>query len=193
MTGIKRLGTLVVASAVAAAGTAAVRASAPRSVQRAPSAVGDTLPWLTMRTPAGNAVSLHDRIHGHPVLIYVVNEAECASCSNLPLEFRILRREAPGVEALLVGSGSSPTSFTPLLERMDLASSALIDESQGLLRALRLSAEPVTVLIDSSGRVLFEDLRSTSKAAQFPMGRVLHDLTAVLARRGDSVWLHDRK
>lgn len=135
-----------------------------------------------MRTPAGEPVNLHDRLRGRAALIYVVNEAECASCSNLPLEFRIIKKETPGVEPLLIGSGASPKAFAAYLDRMDLAASAMIDEPRSLLRALGLSSEPVAILVDSAGRVLFVDLRSTSKAAQFPMGRVLHDLAAVIGQ-----------
>lgn len=182
MVAFKRWIALAVACLLGSAATAAIWSSAPAPARLTQSPLGDTLPWLAMKTPAGEPVNLHDRLRGHAALIYVVNEAECASCSNLPLEFRIIKKETPGVEPMIVGSGGPPKAFVPYLERMNLASAAMIDEPRSLLHALGLSAEPVAILVDSTGRMLFVDLRSNSKAAQFPMGRVLHDLAAIFGQ-----------
>src|SRR5262249_32116127 len=90
--------------------------------------LADTLPWLTLETPDGRSAGLHERLGGKPALIYIVNVAECASCSNLEEEFRILNREFPRIRPLVVGSGSKSDVFRPYLQQMHVLESALIDE-----------------------------------------------------------------
>src|SRR5678816_2588590 len=58
--------------------------------------LGDTLPYVELRTPDGVPISLRQRLGGKPTLLYVFGTRECAGCSNLPLEFEIVRRENPG-------------------------------------------------------------------------------------------------
>src|SRR4051794_33684432 len=170
---------IALGSVLAAGGATVVRAMRPAPMlSRSP--LGDTLPALTLTSPDGRPVSLRERIGHHAALIYVFTSAECTGCTDLPLEFRVVRRELPGVEPLLIGSGGPPSAFAGSLHDWHLESSALIDTDRSLLAALRVSAEPLVILTDSTGRILLVDTRSTSRAAHFPMGEILHGLRTVM-------------
>src|SRR3984893_13566582 len=52
--------------------------------------LGDSLPNVALEHVDGTPVSLRDHIGRRPALIYIFGVAECASCSNLPLEFQIV-------------------------------------------------------------------------------------------------------
>jgi peroxiredoxin len=155
----------------------------PAAPERRPNVLGAQLPNVDVQTTSGTHVKLRDRVGGQPTLLFVTNAAQCASCSNLPLEFEVVRRELPAVRPLLVASGSSIDAFRPLLDRMHLSSDAVVDDHRSLLAALRVTTEPLTLLTDSSGRIVFVDWRSTSEAAQYPIGTVLHDLSGILRAR----------
>lgn len=146
------------------------------------SPLGDRLPAVSVQTPSGAVVALRDRIGNKPALIYVFSAAQCAGCSNLALEFRILREAFPNIQPLLVGSGSSRAEFASYFDAMgaEVKAAAVVDESQALLHAFGLERAPVVVLTDSTGRVVLLDPRSVSQAAQYPMGHILADLRGVL-------------
>jgi peroxiredoxin len=158
---------------------AAARSRGDDSTFRNP--IGDTLPSLILRLPNGQSQSLRERLGHKPALLYIFNKAECLGCSDLALEFRVIRREAPGVEPLLIGSGSSPADFARALSDIHLEGSALIDEHRSLLAALRVKAEPLVLLVNANGRILVVDNRNTSRAALHPMGEILHELKASLS------------
>jgi peroxiredoxin len=177
---------LVALGSVLGTGTVtAVRAMRPTpAASRSP--LGDTLPALTLTTLDGRAVSLRDRVGHRPALIYLFTSAECTGCTDLPLEFRVVRREFPGIEPLLIGSGGPPAAFATSLHDWHLESSALIDANRSILAALRVSSEPLVLLTDSTGRILLVDTRSTSRAAHFPMGEILHGLRAAMTTRSST-------
>jgi hypothetical protein len=152
-------GCLFLGGALALRGSA--RSSDPDLRHRIP--LGDTLPWLVLRTAEDSAVNLHDRLHGRPAIIYIANQAECTSCSNLPLEFAIIRKEWPGIQPLLIATGASAAEFDPYLRQLRMQSDALIDEHSSLLKKLDIESEPVSVLVDSTGRILILDLRAGLK------------------------------
>lgn len=156
----------------------------PSRSERLAMPLADTMPWLDLVTIDGARVNLHDRIRGRPTAVYVVNTEECASCSNLPLEGRIIGKEFPQLQTIVIGSGSSPDAFARYFSQMGLRSSSLVDPGRALIHALGFAAEPLALLIDSSGRIVLVDSRATSKAAQYPLGRVLRDLGYTLARKG---------
>lgn len=170
----------VAALGILALGMVALKRLPARPRLRPHSALADTLPWISLETPDGKAINLHNRLAGHPAIIYVVNEAECASCSNLPLEFRVIRQDEPGITPILIASGSSIKTFSPLISQMGLTASALVDEHRELLHALSIESEPVALVVDSTGRIIYMDLRNTSQAAQYPLPRILHDLNGML-------------
>jgi hypothetical protein len=114
-------------------------------------------------------------------MIFVTSIEECASCSNLPLEIRILRAQMPQLQTLVIGSGSSPDAFRPYLHQMGVDTAALIDEPRALLTALGVTAGTLVLVTDSDGRVLFVDSRRPPERAQYPIGRLLHGLSGVLA------------
>jgi hypothetical protein len=145
-----------------------------------PNILGKPLPELIVKTINGDPVRLSGRLGKHASLIYLMSPVECASCSNLPLEFKIVRRDLPYIQPLLIGSGAPPEAFRAALGSSPLLAEALVDEHRELLRAFRVSAEP---LVDSTGRILLVDVRSTSAAAQFPMGTVLYNLATVFNAR----------
>jgi peroxiredoxin len=155
------------------AGTAAARRTAAPPVARFSTPLGDRLPTLALSTIEGRPTTLAERLGGHPALIYVFGVTECASCSNLPLEFKVVQNEAPRLQTLLVGSGADFSSFAPLVRQMGLEKSALVDENRDLIRALGVPSEPAVILVDSTGRILLIDTRGASRAAQFPMGHLL--------------------
>jgi peroxiredoxin len=144
--------------------------------------LGNQLPAVVLAKPDGSPISLMSFLRKRPALIYIFGMAECASCSNLPLEFRIVHREAPDLVTLLVGSGASIDSFKPRLKSMGLSDEALIDEKRQLLDGLGVSREPLVVLVDTTGRILFVDSRSASRAAQYPVGHILRDLRGIVAQ-----------
>lgn len=168
--------TLVLTTLTLGAVAIAAKWSDATSTTRPFTRLADTLPSLDLQDPRGQTISLRSRTSGHFTLLYVVNQAECASCANFAEEFRIIRRQTPRIEPLLIASGAPPAQFASLLSQMQVTEQALVDQHRALLAWLHLSSEPAAVLVDSSGRVLFVDVRSTSRAAQFPMSRLLHDL-----------------
>lgn len=121
-----------------------------------------------------------------PAVIYVFGLAECASCSNLPLEFKIVHKEAPQLVTLLVASGASTDAFRERLHSMGLEKEALVDEDRRLLKGLRFTHEPIVMLVDSTGRILFADTRGASRAAQYPVGHILRDLRGIINPRKPS-------
>jgi peroxiredoxin len=145
--------------------------------------LGDTLPTVTLKTLDGKPLSLRERLGGRPAVIYVTTVAECASCSNLPLEMEIVRKASPRLEALVIGSGSTIAEFRPYFTQMGMTSSAVVDEDRALLRALHVSAETIVLLVDPTGRIVFADQRASPKRAHYPTSRLLHDMIAVLDLR----------
>lgn len=165
---------------VFAAGTAAARRSDAASGPRIGFPLGDSLPDVTLTGLDGRAVNLRRRLGGHPALIYIFGPSECASCSNLALEFKVAQNEVSGLRTLLIGSGARPGVFAPLIRDIGLTDVALVDSARTLLAALRVQREPLVLLADSTGRILLADTRGASRAAQFPMGHVLRGLKALL-------------
>lgn len=160
------------------------RSLAPAPYVRNP--LGEPLPDVAVEDSAGRTIRLRDLLGGRPALIYVFSAAQCASCTNLGLEFRILHGAYPTLQTLLIGSGAGRSTFAPAFETMNVAGDAVVDERRALLHALSLTREPVVLLADSTGRIVFVDQRSPSQAAQYPMGHVLADLEGALgARRAD--------
>jgi peroxiredoxin len=153
-----------------------------RGPSRMPALLGALLPQVELKSPAGASIDLRGQTKGRPTLIFVTTTAQCASCSNLPLEFEIVKRELPTIEPLLVVSGSVASDVRPLLERLRLGPDVLIDERRTLIAALHVTSEPLTVLVDSAGRIVFVDWRSIAQAAQYPIGTVLHDLSGILGK-----------
>jgi peroxiredoxin len=143
--------------------------------------LGERLPAVRLKTADGRTVTLQERLGHRAAVIYVFSAAQCAGCSNLSLEFRILREAFPNMEPLLIGSGSSPEEFRPYFDQMGVPGAALVDEPRALLRGLGLTQEPVVLVADSTGRVVLVDPRSASQAAQYPMGRILSDLRGAIA------------
>lgn len=157
------------------------RSLAPAPYTRNP--LGEPVPDVAVEAPNGTPLRLKARLGGRPALIYVFSAAQCFSCSNLSLEFRILHSAYPGLQTLLVGSGASRETFRDAFRTMELTDAAVVDEPRALLHALSLTREPVVLLADSTGRIVFVDQRSPSQAAQYPMGRVLADLDGALGTR----------
>lgn len=162
---------------------AAGRATRDSTPHRRPNVLGTLIPNVDVRTVNGSPTRLRDLLAGRPALIYISTPAECASCSNLPLEFQIVRRDTPTIQPILVGSGSSAAEFTPILKRMGIGAAAVIDQRRELLHALGVDSEPLVLLTDSVGRIVFVDWRSTSQAAQYPMGTILHDLSGIVTKK----------
>lgn len=171
---------IAIGSALAWAVVAGANWSRPETM-RDRNPLGDSLPSLTLQTPDGRLQSLRERLGHRPAVIYVFNQAECLGCSDLPLEFRVIRREMPDVQPLLIGSGAGPAAFSGALHDMHLEDAALIDEKRSLLKALGVSSEPLVILVGPTGRILLVDSRNTSRAARFPMGQVIHDLRSLFA------------
>lgn len=168
-------------SLMVAMGAAFVRhAAAPAGAPRFVTPLGNRLPEITLQTLDGTPISLRARLGGRPALIYVFGVSECSSCSNLPLEFKIAHNEAPGLQTILIGSGSSADAFQASVKQMGLESSTVVDEHRALLTAVGLAVEPLVLLADSTGQILLVDTRGASRAAQFPMGNILHGIGGIL-------------
>jgi hypothetical protein len=144
--------------------------------------LGEPLPDVAVQRASGGELRLRDRIGRRPALIYVFSATQCAGCSNLGLEFRILKGAYPDLQPVLVGSGAPREAFLDAFKAMEI-SDPVVDESRALLHGLSLTREPVVLLTDSTGRIVFVDQRSASQAAQYPMGRVLTDLQGALRAR----------
>jgi peroxiredoxin len=176
----------LVAADAATARRAAAAANPPAFV----TPLGDPLPDVALQRLDGRRVMMRPLLEGRPALIYVFGVAECASCTNLALEFRIARREVPELRTVLVGSGAAAEAFGDLVKEMDVEGAGkgevLIDEHRALIQALGLVKEPVVLLADASARILLADSRGASRAAQFPMGRILHGLRDVLRAGGSN-------
>src|SRR5688500_16038508 len=172
---------LLLIGAIVTAGVVGVLAgqrftSTKTSVTTSPAWVGSRLPDLDLRRLDGTKVRLQELLRNGPTLMYVMSLAECTACSSLPTELRIVRRQTPRLQAVLIGSGASPERSRALLACMELDDVALIDESQSVLQGLGLDRSPVVVLADSSGRILLLDTRDVSRASQYPMSRILYDM-----------------
>jgi peroxiredoxin len=142
--------------------------------------LGDTLPDVAIKRVDGSSVSLHAYVGARPALIYIFGVAECASCSNLPLEFQIVHRQAPGVVPLLIASGAPMDTLLPRVRAVGLETSTLIDERSSLLHALGVAREPLVIMSDSTGRIIFVDTRNAARAAQYPVGHILRDIGALV-------------
>lgn len=142
--------------------------------------VGELLPKVQLVKPDGSPMDLGTFLGARPAVIYIFGMAECASCSNLPLEFKIVHKEAPQLVTLLVASGASTDAFRERLHSMGLEREALVDEDRRLLRGLRIMHEPIVILVDSTGRILFADTRGASRAAQYPVGHIIRDLRGII-------------
>jgi hypothetical protein len=151
-------------------------ARADTSAATSPSAsglLGFVLPAITLRAPDGTPVLLADRLSRGPSLIIVMGGQDCFSCSSYELELTILKSKLPGVSAILIGSGEDEALFRDYFRRSHLDSLALFDRDRQVLTSLGVKSEPLVLLVDSTGRILFADSRSSSAAAQFPLGRLL--------------------
>jgi hypothetical protein len=118
-----------------------------------------------------------------PAIIFVVGPDDCASCSDLSLEFRIIHSEFPQLAIIVVGSGGSVEDFRNYFGQARVEGTVFIDSNRQLLHGLGVLTEPLTLLTDTTGRILFTDSRSTSQAAQFPAAALLHALTPILSHR----------
>lgn len=146
--------------------------------------LGLRLPSLSLTDLDGQQVELRQYIGARPAILFIVGVADCASCANVPFELVIAKKQTPALKRVVVASGASAERFRPYIEKMgNLEAPVLVDEHHLLLDSLRLTSEPVTLVADSTGRVLFVDKRSTSQAAQLPVGRVLHELVGILTAR----------
>lgn len=161
------------------------RVAEPAPFVRQP--LGELLPNVLVDPATGGRIYLRDLIGRHPALVYVFSAAQCAGCSNLALEFDIVRRAHPGLRTVLIGSGAPAAEFREAFATMGVTGSAVVDESRALLRALSIRQEPIVLLTDSTGRIVFVDPRTPSQAAQYPMGRVLTDIQGVLGTRAVAV------
>src|SRR5579862_7736423 len=155
---------LAVGAGLAAARYQNVTPLAPQ----APTPMGDTLPTVSLLSPDGRRVSLATQLAHRAAVIYIFGRAECTSCSNLPLEFKVLRADAPGIRPLLIVSGSTVQELGSTVSQLGLGANVLIDERRALLHALGFEKEPLVLLADSTGRILLVDSRRASRAAQYP-------------------------
>jgi hypothetical protein len=133
-----------------------------------------------MRTLDGGTTTLAARLNRRPAVLFVTSVAECASCSNIPLEMQILAREAPRLERIVIGSGASVDEFRPYFAQMGVGAAALVDADRSLLTALRVSAATIVLVADSTGRIVYVDGRSPPKRAHYPIARLLNDMSGVL-------------
>ena len=172
---------LVVAMTALAAGSGV---EVGRTLGHRPSStspLGSVLPTITLSDVAGRPVVLRG-VLAHPVTaIFVVGASQCASCSRLQLEVKVVQTTFPKIGAVVVGSGPGESDLKSYFHALGLDSIALLDSPRAFLHAVALEQEPATLLVDSTGRVLFVDSRATSEGAQYPIGRILHQLAAALA------------
>lgn len=163
---------LLIASALIVAGTAmGMTGLTQRQSVRDYSPLGDTIPWVRLQATDGRWQSLHDRLGGRPAIIYVYDPAECIGCSDLPMEFRVIKNEVPTIQPLLIGTGANVSTFAQPLRDLHLDGAALIDEHNVLLKALKVRAEPLALIVGANGRILFVDTRITSRSSRYPMGQ----------------------
>jgi len=142
--------------------------------------LGARLPALTLRSVDGSAVALAERLSHGPSLVIVLGARDCFSCASYELELRILKSKLPGILPILIGSGGDEHLFQDYFRRAHLEAVALLDPDRALLTALHVENEPLVLVVDSAGRILFVDNRSSSAAAQFPFGRLLPLLDGAL-------------
>jgi hypothetical protein len=141
--------------------------------------LGSQLPAVTLQSLDGGSVALTDRLVPGPTMIIVLGPKDCFSCESYRLELNILKSKLPGISPVLIGSGAE-NLFKDYFRRDHLQSVGLLDPDHRLLTALRIQSAPLVLLVDSTGRILFVDNRSSSAAAQFPFGRLLPLLGGVL-------------
>lgn len=135
--------------------------------------LGSALPAVSLRSVDGQVVPLAGRVSRGFSLIILLGAKDCFSCSSYALELKILKSKLPGITPILIGSGGDEALFRDYFRREHLESVALLDPDRALLTALHLESEPLVLLVDPEGRLLFVDTRSSSAAAQFPFGRLL--------------------
>lgn len=159
------------------------RSRASQPVAEDPTSVlGRPIPEVHLTTLDGQSVSLRDKLNGRAALIIVMGPRDCTSCANLPLELRIVRSKFPHLGTVVVGSGDAVDAFRVYFGASHLEGYGLIDKERALLRSLELEREPITMLVDTSGRILFIDARSPSEASHYPIGRLLLELISTLIR-----------
>lgn len=159
------------------------RLLAGRAVPPPRTPLGDILPSVSLPRLEGSTENLRRAIGVNSAIIFVVGPDDCASCSDLPLEFRIIHSEFPQLAIVVIGSGGSADGFRKYFSQAHVNGTVFIDSQRQLLHRLGVQTEPLTLLTDTTGRILFADARSTSQAAQYPAATLLHTLGPILVRR----------
>jgi peroxiredoxin len=173
------LSSLVALSAIMA--VTLVTREARSTPRRERSVVGDTIPAVRLQDVDGKTVDLKARLRGRASILYVYGLAECLGCANLQMEFRVIQAEAPGVQPILIGTGAPRAQFEQPIRDQQLESAALVDENSAFLKALGAKYEPLVLLVTADGHVVYADTRKSTQSARFPMGKILHDLKALVA------------
>jgi peroxiredoxin len=168
------LGATAAVSAMAITGWTRPATIAERSI------LGDSLPAVRLQKVDGSWQELHERLGGKPAIIYLYSPAECMGCSDVPMEFRVLRREFPAMQPLLIGISAPASRYATPFRDMRLDGDALVDENNTLLKALGVKSEPLVIVVSASGRILFTDTRATRRSSRYPLSRVLRDVQEAL-------------
>jgi hypothetical protein len=171
--------TIAVGASVAALSSSVAPVDAPaRGVS---SLLGDPLPDARVIRLDGSRFDLHAALSGGPTIVAIIGTKDCTSCMNYPLEFRILHGKFPALRTLIVGTGAEPDSFRSYFHEAHVEGIGIIDSQGDLVRGLGITTTPVTIVADSGGRVLYVDTRPAWEAAQFPIGRLLQNLSVSFA------------
>ncbi|MET7748569.1 TlpA disulfide reductase family protein [Micromonospora sp. NPDC005367] len=146
-----RLTTPAAVTPIAGAGTSSAGAEASNAA-----ANGDPLPELTLACFTGGApVALRD-VRG-PAVINVW-ASWCPPCrKELPAFQRLSKRAGDRIHVIGVNSQDSRSAAQSIGEDLGVGFPMLVDQGTALQRALNRNAFPLTLLVDTQGRVVYTD------------------------------------
>ncbi len=169
------LGTGVVSGLVLLRGE---ESRSPLSVVDGPrSSLAKFMPDQPLISVDGDSVSLASILRRSPSLLVVLSEDDCLGCGDFGTELRILSREFPGLQQVVIGVGSD----TALLRNYfrQTRTKGYLDLNSSLIRGGAVPT-PFVSVVDTAGRVLFTDTRPGSDARFFPISQLLPLLDSVI-------------
>lgn len=142
---------------------------------------GGVLPDVPLTDLRRRPVGLRQALGGQPAILYLVGRETCLDCTQLPLEMRIVRREHPGLRQWFIAVGSDTAFFARYARTQRIAPQTLLDPGQAIPRALGTpSPDPLILIVDGTGRILYVDARGGAAFSRFPISSVLRAMSAAL-------------
>lgn len=141
------------------------------------SLLGKFLPDIRLLTMGDSVVQLKGMLGRQASLVVVLDEKDCLGCGDFGTELKILARELPHLQQVVIGEGADTALLKSYFRQVRL--SAFLDRRSQLVSS-GLIKTPLVAVVDQGGRILFADERPGSEGQLFSVSRLLPRLTAIL-------------